>query len=100
MATHAPITSTAPTRRAVPAVGTSRRRRPSTAELRVRLEAALEEALAALDALDCDPDMEPDDEGEEEPGEAWGQPATLAPDRAPARIIAFPRRLRRIEVTA
>lgn len=50
-------------------------RRPMTR--RERLEAAVEAAIDALDAMDGDPDLEPDGDGEEEPGEPWAGLATL-----------------------
>jgi hypothetical protein len=68
---------------------------------RARIEAEVERLIALLDAADAPfADMEPDHEGEAEPDEASAQPATLAPDRVSAQVIAFPRRLRVVQVTA
>lgn len=44
---------------------------------RERLEAAIEFAVAALDAMDGDPDQEADDEGDEDPVEYSAGPVTL-----------------------
>lgn len=69
MATHAHTTPAAPARRLplLPAGRARRRRLPMTpAELRARLEAIVEDALAALDRLDGDPEAEPDFDGEED----------------------------------
>ena len=67
--------------------GSRRRRDPASVTLdartRARLEDAAERIIAALDALDGDPDAEPDPDGEVEPAEAREQPMTLAPDQRP-----------------
>lgn len=53
----------------------SARHRPMTR--RQRLEAAVAAAIAALDAMDGDPDLEPDDDDEAEPVEYSTGPVTL-----------------------
>ena len=40
------------------------------------------------------------EDAEADADEAWAQPVTLAPDRAPAKAIHFPRRPRTVQVTA
>lgn len=40
------------------------------------------------------------EDAEDDPDEASRQPVTLAPDRTPAKVIHFPRRLRLLQVTA
>ncbi|TPG49552.1 hypothetical protein EAH89_21320 [Roseomonas nepalensis] len=71
------------------------------AAIRARLELLLEEVIEALDALDAfRADMEPDQDGEAEPDEESAQPAALTPDRAPSKVLRFPRRPRAVQVTA
>lgn len=102
MASLTPTTSGASPRRAgaTPAAGASARRvlalDPRT---RARLEALADRIIALLDACDGDPDMEQDLDVEDD-AEASAQPPTLDRDWRGTNVIALPRRLRRLVVTA